>query len=109
MAVCTIPAPCSGLKGQCTISPGQRPGYQVNIKVALKGQKQKIDDVNNAYALSERLSAVILTQGDVPGYVLVDPIVRRRPNFIISDMHQASLYDIKWQFRVPSRFPFVPM
>ena len=51
----------------------------IESEIAPTGQKQKKDDVNNAYALSGRIHPIILTQGDAPGFMLVGPSGRCRP------------------------------
>ena len=56
----------NGLKGQQALSPGQRPGYKDEGKLALKGQKPIL--CYNAFALTGRWLRTSFTQGVALGY-----------------------------------------
>ncbi len=56
----------NGLKGQKVLSPGQRPGYKDEGKLALKGQKPFL--YYTAFTLTGRWLHTIFTQGVALGY-----------------------------------------
>jgi hypothetical protein len=58
----------NGLKGQKVLSPGQRPGYKDEGKLALKGQKPSL--CYNAFSLTGRWLHTTITQGVALGYEL---------------------------------------
>ncbi len=58
----------NGLKGQQALSPGHRPGYKYEGKLALKGQKPCL--VYYAFALTGRGLRTSFTQGDALGWEL---------------------------------------
>ena len=65
----------NGLKGRRAVSPGHRPGYDERAIVALKGQKPWTEAMppTHSFAPTGRGCALMPTQGDALGYVLIAP------------------------------------